>query len=165
MAGGSKSRQKKQTQCEWAGRMGNLSVPRPATTTTPRSPGMNTLVIVEHGKPATTSLRMAMKFNKHHRDVLRAVKNLECSAEFSTAQFCAVLLDQRSRQRAANGDHVAGRLQLPCDGFHRQSGPASKRTTSQSSMRWRKSSSSKPSRRRTPTGNRSALRGRACASR
>lgn len=48
---------------------------------------MNALVTIESGKPATTSVRMAKKFNKNHRDVLRAVKNLECSAAFRLRNF------------------------------------------------------------------------------
>ena len=48
---------------------------------------MNALVTVEDGIPSTTSLRMAQKFKKLHRDVLRAYKNLECSAEFRLRNF------------------------------------------------------------------------------
>jgi Rha family phage regulatory protein len=45
------------------------------------------LVIDYEHKPATTSLLVAEKFGKRHDDVLRAIRNLECSEEFSLRNF------------------------------------------------------------------------------
>ena len=43
---------------------------------------MDTLVHVTEGLPTTTSKLIADAFNKNHRDVLRAIKNIECSDKF-----------------------------------------------------------------------------------
>jgi Rha family phage regulatory protein len=48
---------------------------------------MNQLVFIEKGKVVTDSLMVAEKFNKDHDKVLRDIKNLDCSKEFSTANF------------------------------------------------------------------------------
>lgn len=37
----------------------------------------------------TTSLKVAEFFGKQHKDVLRKLESLDCSAEFSSAHFCA----------------------------------------------------------------------------
>lgn len=47
----------------------------------------NLLVIEKHGKPLTTSRKIAEVFSKDHDKVLRDIKNLDCSEEFSTANF------------------------------------------------------------------------------
>ena len=39
----------------------------------------NALVMVDHGVPVTTSLRVAEIFKKQHKHVLRAIQNLDCS--------------------------------------------------------------------------------------
>lgn len=43
--------------------------------------------IGKKGKPVTTSLLMAEKFNKEHYNVLRDIKKLECSDEFNALNF------------------------------------------------------------------------------
>jgi Rha family phage regulatory protein len=45
------------------------------------------LVTVDHGELWTTSLLIAQKFGKRHDNVLRAVENLECSADFAHLNF------------------------------------------------------------------------------
>ena len=45
------------------------------------------LVSIGNGEPITNSMLVAQKFNKRHGDVLRAIKNLECSAEFTKRNF------------------------------------------------------------------------------
>ena len=45
------------------------------------------LVTVEDGKMFTTSLIVAEVFEKNHFDVLKAIKNLECSPEFTASNF------------------------------------------------------------------------------
>lgn len=45
------------------------------------------LVDSEQGMPTTSSLRVAEVFKKNHRDVLRAIKKLECSKGFTERNF------------------------------------------------------------------------------
>jgi Rha family phage regulatory protein len=52
-----------------------------------RGETMNELVMVQRGKGTTTSLLVAAKFGKRHNSVLRAIKNLECSASFTERNF------------------------------------------------------------------------------
>ena len=47
----------------------------------------NALVMIDQGTPVTTSLRVAEIFKKRHREVLRAIKNLGCSANFRERNF------------------------------------------------------------------------------
>lgn len=44
-------------------------------------------VFVEHDRVWTTSRDVAAKFEKNHRDVIRSVKNLDCSEEFTQRNF------------------------------------------------------------------------------
>lgn len=50
---------------------------------------MNTEITlaVSHGHPITTSLQVADKFGKLHKNVLRDIENLECSPEFHRLNF------------------------------------------------------------------------------
>lgn len=48
---------------------------------------MNQLVFIENGKTVTDSLTVAEVFGKDHDKVIRDIKNLDCSEEFSTANF------------------------------------------------------------------------------
>lgn len=45
------------------------------------------LVALTDGKPITTSQQVAKRFNKRHKNVLRAYDQLECSYEFSRLNF------------------------------------------------------------------------------
>lgn len=47
------------------------------------------LVITYHEQVSTTSLLVAEKFEKRHDDVLKAIRNLECSEEFRARNFAA----------------------------------------------------------------------------
>lgn len=47
----------------------------------------DSLVDSRHGMPTTSSLRVAEVFKKNHRDVLRAIKKLECSKGFTERNF------------------------------------------------------------------------------
>lgn len=52
------------------------------------------------GKPTTTSLQVAKFFRKEHYRVLRAIKNLNCSPEFSAANFGVVeYVDAKGEKR------------------------------------------------------------------
>ena len=48
---------------------------------------MNDLVVMHEGKQMVSSQLVADKFEKAHRDVLRAIKNLDCSEEFKVRNF------------------------------------------------------------------------------
>jgi Rha family phage regulatory protein len=45
------------------------------------------LVVIENDKPMTTSLKVAEVFGKNHKDVLKAIQNLECSEDFIERNF------------------------------------------------------------------------------
>ena len=45
------------------------------------------LVSSQNGTPVTTSNKIADTFGKRHNDVLRAIDNLHCSADFAERNF------------------------------------------------------------------------------
>ncbi|HFQ6936217.1 TPA: Rha family transcriptional regulator [Klebsiella variicola] len=47
------------------------------------------LVMAADGEPVTDTFQIAKAFGKRHQHVIRAIKNLKCSREFSTAHFWA----------------------------------------------------------------------------
>ena len=51
---------------------------------------LNNLVVLKKRNATTTSLIVAEKFGKNHRDVLRAIRNLECSKDFTERNFAPV---------------------------------------------------------------------------
>ena len=51
---------------------------------------MNQLVFIENGKTATDSLKVAEVFGKNHKDVLRDIRDLECSKEFNERNFAPI---------------------------------------------------------------------------
>jgi Rha family phage regulatory protein len=48
---------------------------------------MNQLVIQQNGNPVTTSRLVAGKFGKRHTDVMKAIRNLDCSEDFRLSNF------------------------------------------------------------------------------
>ncbi|HIB1551502.1 TPA: Rha family transcriptional regulator [Salmonella enterica subsp. enterica serovar Muenchen] len=46
-------------------------------------------VTIENGRAVTTSMAVALYFKKLHKDVLKKIDNLDCSPEFTSANFCA----------------------------------------------------------------------------
>ena len=48
------------------------------------------ILAVVDGRPITTSIDIAEKFEKRHKDVLRAIQKLECSDEFNRRNFAPV---------------------------------------------------------------------------
>lgn len=48
---------------------------------------MNKLVFIDNGKTVTDSLTVALVFRKEHDKVMRDIRELECSEEFSLANF------------------------------------------------------------------------------
>lgn len=60
------------------------------------------IVQIDDGKMFTTSLIVAQAFEKEHKDVLRAISNLECSEEFSERNFApAEYQDAQGKMRPA----------------------------------------------------------------
>lgn len=51
------------------------------------------LVCLKDGQPVTTSLIVAEHFTKEHKDVLRAIKNLDCSHQFHERNFALMFQD------------------------------------------------------------------------
>lgn len=45
------------------------------------------LVMAHNGQPVTTSMQVAKAFGKQHKDVLRAIRNLDCSSGFAERNF------------------------------------------------------------------------------
>ncbi len=54
---------------------------------------VSNLVSIQNGKPATTSKVIADTFGKRHADVIRAVKNLECTKEFNERNYAFIQID------------------------------------------------------------------------
>lgn len=54
------------------------------------------LVAVENEHAVTTSLRVAEVFGKQHKDVLKAVKSLDCSEEFRERNFALSKIDYQN---------------------------------------------------------------------
>ncbi|VXC24899.1 Phage regulatory protein Rha (Phage_pRha) [Pseudomonas sp. 8Z] len=65
------------------------------STTALNTSNENSKVSVEiiDGKPTTTSLDVAKHFGKQHKDVLRAIRNLDCSPEFHERNFAPIQID------------------------------------------------------------------------
>lgn len=60
------------------------------------------VVEVVNGNPVITTLTIAKYFGKQHRDVLRAVRNCECSAEFNLRNFAQIeYVDAKGRKYPA----------------------------------------------------------------
>lgn len=51
---------------------------------------MDELIRVHNGEAQTTSRAVAEIFGKQHKDVLRAIQNLDCSAEFNQRNFAPI---------------------------------------------------------------------------
>lgn len=63
-------------------------------------PVQNHLVLIENGHATTTTQIVAEAFGKLHKDVLRAVRNLECSEDFNRRNFAPVAyIDDKGEAR------------------------------------------------------------------
>lgn len=61
---------------------------------------MNDLVLIREDKVLTTSKIIADAFEKRHADIIRVLKNLECSDEFNQRNFTPVeYVDQKGEKR------------------------------------------------------------------
>ena len=54
---------------------------------------LNSLVHLENGQLVTSSLIIANHFKKEHKDVLRAIKNLDCTSTFHERNFALMFQD------------------------------------------------------------------------
>lgn len=60
----------------------------------------NEIIIHEKGMVLTTSLIVAEKFNKRHKNVIQSIENLECSNEFSRLNFePSTYIDGRGKEQ------------------------------------------------------------------
>ncbi|WP_085523883.1 Rha family transcriptional regulator [Tuberibacillus sp. Marseille-P3662] len=59
---------------------------------------MNDLVFIKNEEVVTDSPTVAESFGKNHRDVLRDIRNLECSNEFSQRNFAPSNYESRGKQ-------------------------------------------------------------------
>ena len=62
-------------------------IPTPETSQEVLEPTIEDMIQAENGVPFTTSLSIARAFGKEHKDVLRAISNLECSPDFRERNF------------------------------------------------------------------------------
>lgn len=58
-------------------------------------------IVVHQADIRTTSLKVAEAFGKQHKHVAEKIRNLDCSAEFLTANFSAVKFDHRGNEYTA----------------------------------------------------------------
>lgn len=71
---------------------------------------MEKIVEMIEGKPMTTSIIVAKKFGREHRDVLRAIANLDCSDDFRERNFA------RTDYKSVQG-HSKPMYRMTRDGF------------------------------------------------
>lgn len=66
------------------------------------------LVSNQNGTPVTTSNKIANVFGKQHKNVLRAIDKLDCSAEFSRLNFelCYEINDLQNGSSPEKSGHV-----------------------------------------------------------
>lgn len=69
--------------------MSNIS--SKTVSNTKGQPSTEVSVEIIGGKPTTTSLDVAKHFGKQHKDVLRAIRNLDCSTEFHERNFAPTI--------------------------------------------------------------------------
>jgi Rha family phage regulatory protein len=65
-------------------------------------------------KPVTTSLKVAQYFGKQHKDVLKAIDNMECSSDFKERNFAPVEIISKN---AIGGPIRSRHYELNRDGF------------------------------------------------
>lgn len=69
------------------------------------------------GQPTTTSLDVALHFGKRHDAVLRAIRNLDCSAEFAAHNFVASDYTDSSGRRLTQYRMTRDGFTFLCMGF------------------------------------------------
>ena len=61
---------------------------------------MNNIVLIKNQSAITTSILVAETFERNHRDILRAIKKLDCSQEFNERNFALVeYVDAKGEKR------------------------------------------------------------------
>ncbi|EJQ8147437.1 Rha family transcriptional regulator [Salmonella enterica subsp. enterica serovar Newport] len=71
-------------------------------------------VTIENGRAVTTSLAVSVYFKKAHKHVLEKIDNLDCSPEFTSANFSADVQTVRIGNGAERGSKI---YQITKDGF------------------------------------------------
>ena len=72
-----------------------------------------TLTVID-GQVTTTSMQVAEHFGKQHKNVLRAIANLECSAEFARLNFEPVITEYKNGK---GGVQTGPAYRITRDGF------------------------------------------------
>lgn len=62
-------------------------IPNSETVQEVLEPTIEDMIQAENDVPFTTSLAVAQAFGKEHKDVLRAISNMECSPQFTERNF------------------------------------------------------------------------------
>lgn len=70
-------------------------------------------VTIENGRAVTTSLAVALYFKKMHKNVIQKIESLDCSPEFTTANFSAVAVTVQAGFNERNSKSY----QITKDGF------------------------------------------------
>lgn len=70
-------------------------------------------VTIENGRAVTTSLAVALYFKKMHKNVIQKIESLDCSPEFTTANFSAVAVTVQ----AGFNERESKSYQITKDGF------------------------------------------------
>ncbi|WP_232617176.1 Rha family transcriptional regulator [Marinomonas sp. BSi20584] len=105
------------------------------------------VVQIINNQISTTSTDIAKHFGKHHKNVLREIESLECSADFHALNFEPMIIDVEvgkgaTRQERAYRITRDGFVFLAM-GFTGPKPPNSKKPTSTPSTKWKNSSTSK----------------------
>ncbi|MDP9077215.1 MAG: Rha family transcriptional regulator [Bacteroidota bacterium] len=71
-------------------------------------------VSIENGKSVTTSIQVALRFGKQHKNVLRNIRDLNCSPEFHRLNFETILIIRQLPNGSATNDDS---YKITKDGF------------------------------------------------
>ena len=100
----------------------------------------NSLVFIDNNEVVTDSLIVAEVFEKQHKDVLKSVRNLNCSEDFNQRNFAPVeYQDEKGEQRPKYLIKRDGLVFLVM-GFTGNAPLSLKNVISKISTRWNKSS-------------------------
>lgn len=72
------------------------------------------IITVSNGQATTTSLAVADKFGKRHKNVLQAIRNMECSESFRRLNFQPTIFDVPGPKGAVRREEC---FEITRDGF------------------------------------------------
>lgn len=84
------------------------------TRTTESEATTTDLVVITDNRAVTTSLKVAEVFGKQHKDVLKAIRNLDCSSDFRECNFAPVEIIEKN---ASGGPVNRSYYTMTRDGF------------------------------------------------